>query len=148
MIQLNYKISINSHIMNKYILGVGVVFVIVAGLFLVRTKEPLPAPSQTNQTGTPTNTVATAPTVIYTNGGFSPAELTVKVGTAVTFINQSDAPMWVASANHPSHTLYPEFDAKASVTKGGSYSFTFDKVGTHPYHNHILLGKYGKIIVE
>lgn len=134
--------------MNKYILGAGIVFVIVAGLFLVRAKETLPAPSQTNQTEMPASTVATDPTVTYTNEGFSPAELTVKAGTAVTFINQSDAKMWIASANHPSHTLYPEFDAKASVTKGGSYSFTFNKVGTHPYHNHILLGKYGKIIVE
>jgi plastocyanin len=127
--------------MNKYILGVVGVFIVGAAIILVKTDRPLPEEILA------TNTV-TSPTVVYTNDGFTPAELTVKTGTMVTFINQSDASMWIASAPHPAHTLYPEFDEKASVAKGGSYSFTFDKVGTHPYHNHVLLGKYGKIIVE
>lgn len=134
--------------MNKYIFGVVLVLVVITGWFLFRTKEVTPVPSQVTQTETQTNTVATAPTVTYTNEGFSPAELTVKPGTVVTFINQSDSPMWVASGVHPTHLLYPGFDEKTSVSKGGSYSFTFITPGTHPYHNHVLLGKYGKIIVE
>lgn len=92
--------------------------------------------------------MATMPTVIYTNEGFSPAELTVKAGTMVNFINQSDSPMWVASAMHPTHLLYPEFDEKASVAKGESYSFTFEKVGAHKYHNHMNAAHRGTITVE
>lgn len=128
--------------MNKYIFGGIAILIVVATVILIKTGEQL----QVIETVANNNISNT--TVTYTNDGFSPAELTVKAGTTVTFTNQSDAKMWVASANHPSHLLYPEFDEKMSVAKGGSYSFTFTKVGTHPYHNHILLGKYGKVIVE
>ncbi|MBI5798568.1 MAG: cupredoxin domain-containing protein [Candidatus Yonathbacteria bacterium] len=126
--------------MNKYILGGIGIIIIVSTVILIKTDKPL------STTITPVTNTGRA--VVYTNDGFTPAELTVKAGTEVTFINQSDAKMWIASANHPTHLLYPEFDEKASVAKGGSYKFTFTKVGTHPYHNHVLLGKYGKIIVE
>lgn len=128
--------------MNKYILGGVGILIVIATVILVKTDKPIPTVE------TPTTNTTDSNTVKYTNDGFSPAEITVKSGTTVTFINQSDAKMWVASANHPSHLLYPEFDEKASVPKGGSYSFTFTKVGSHPYHNHVLLGKYGKVIVE
>lgn len=128
--------------MNKYILGGVAILIVVATVILVKTDKPTPV------VDTQAVTTTSSSTVIYTNEGFNPAELTVKNGTTVTFVNQSDAKMWVASANHPSHLLYPEFDEKVSVANGGSYSFTFSKVGTHPYHNHVLLGKYGKIIVE
>lgn len=141
---------------NKYILGI-ISLIIIAGIIWWSTaKEPTLPPSfetkMMNTTGgsmVPMDAIAPKMhTVVYTNDGFSPAELTVKAGTMVTFMNQNDAPMWVASGVHPTHLLYPEFDAKASVPKGGSYSFTFNKIGSHPYHNHVLLGKYGKIIVE
>lgn len=128
--------------MNKYILGVVGVLIVVAAIALIKIDKPV------STVATPTTNTEASNTVTYTNDGFSPSELTVKAGSTVTFVNQSDAKMWVASANHPSHLLYPEFDEKASVAKGGTYSFTFNKVGTHPYHNHVLLGKYGKIIVE
>lgn len=128
--------------MNKYILGGVGVLIIIAAFVLVKTDRPL------EKEVSETTPMMATQTVTYTNDGFSPAELKVKAGTEVTFVNQSDAKMWIASATHPTHTLYPEFDEKASVSKGGSYSFTFNKIGTHPYHNHVLLGKYGKIIVE
>lgn len=127
--------------MNKYILGGVGLLIVVATVILLRTDKPILEEA-------PVSNTVQGNTVTYTNNGFAPAELAVKSGTTVTFVNQSDAKMWVASANHPSHLLYPEFDEKVSVAKGGSYSFTFTKVGTHPYHNHVLLGKYGKIIVE
>ncbi|MGB2580657.1 MAG: cupredoxin domain-containing protein [Minisyncoccia bacterium] len=128
--------------MNKYILGGVVILIILTVIILVNVGTSL------RDVPTETNNSATTTTVTYTNDGFKPAELTVKTGTVVTFLNQSDTKMWIASAPHPTHTLYPEFDAKTSVIKGGSYSFTFNKIGTHAYHNHMQLGKYGKIIVE
>jgi len=129
--------------MNKYILGGVGVIIVIATIVLIKTDRPIREETSAEKTAE-----TTSATVTYTNDGFAPAELTVKAGTTVTFINQSGSPMWVASAPHPTHTLYPEFDEKASVTKGGSYSFTFDKVGTHPYHNHLHPSNYGKIIVE
>lgn len=131
--------------MNKYISGIVVVLVIVAGVLFVRTRTTPPVATQTE---TPQSDATKIKGVTYTDQGFVPTELTVKQGEVVTFTNQSSEPMWVASNPHPIHTLYPGFDEKASVPQGGSYSFTFDKVGTHPYHNHFHPGNQGTIIVE
>lgn len=86
--------------------------------------------------------------VTYTDSGFSPNNLTVKNGQTVTFKNESSSEMWVASAPHPTHTDYPEFDAKKSYANGQSYTFTFTKAGTWKYHNHKNPSKFGSVTVE
>ena len=86
--------------------------------------------------------------VNYTNSQFEPKEITVPLGTTVTFQNESDGGMWVASAIHPTHNIYPEFDELKSIKKGESYTFVFDKVGTWKYHNHVNSSKTGTVIVE
>src|SRR3989344_2788172 len=45
-------------------------------------------------------------TVTYDGSGFSPKEIVVKLGDTVTFVNASGGKMWVASAMHPTHTVY------------------------------------------
>lgn len=87
-------------------------------------------------------------TVTYDGNGFSPNPLTIKVGDTVRFVNQTSGKMWVASAQHPTHLIYPEFDAKTTVSNGGVYEFTFTKLGTWAYHDHVNAGKFGKITVE
>lgn len=79
-----------------------------------------------------------------TDAGFAPNSVTIKKGTAVKFVNKSAAPMWVASAPHPTHTDYPEFDQKAN---GDIFTFTFDKVGSWKYHNHSPFSSGGVVIV-
>lgn len=82
------------------------------------------------------------------DSGFSPASVTVKKGTAVKFINKSSTPMSVASDPHPTHTNYPEFDQYKSTFKGKSeYDFTFEKVGTWGYHNHLNPSQTGTVMV-
>lgn len=85
--------------------------------------------------------------VSYKDTGFSPKVLSVKKGTAVTFTNNSTKGMWVASAPHPSHTILPEFDEFKSVSKGEQYTFTFEKVGTWKYHNHVNPSDVGSVVV-
>jgi plastocyanin len=85
--------------------------------------------------------------VKYAENGFSPLVITVKVGTAVTFTNSSTKNMWVASNPHPAHTGLPGFDELKSVASGGTYTYTFTKVGTWKYHNHILPSDTGTVIV-
>lgn len=85
--------------------------------------------------------------VTYTNTGFSPTTVTVKKGTTVTFVNASTGGMWVASAVHPTHQLLPGFDQLKSVGKGGSYDYTFVKVGTWKYHNHVNVSDFGSVVV-
>ncbi len=148
--------------MNKNII-VGVIVVIVlalGGWWFYNQNAPVPASQQTEQT-TVTPTIQTHE-ILYTDTGFSPANLTIKVGDTVTWKNQSSSEMWVGSANHPSHTVYsgttlqqhcPDsdnvaFDECTTVGPGGSWSFTFTKAGSFGYHNHANASKFGKIVVE
>lgn len=87
------------------------------------------------------------PTVAYTDTGFAPKTVTVKKGTNITFINSSSKSMWVASAVHPTHQLLPGFDQLKSVSVGGSYEYTFEKVGTWKYHNHVQASDTGTVVV-
>src|SRR3990167_9203248 len=88
-----------------------------------------------------------AASVTYSAGGFSPSTVTVKIGGTVTWSSTGGGQMWVASAQHPTHTAYSgttlqEHCDDAVDTSldqcetGTTYSFTFDKAGTWRYHNH------------
>jgi len=108
------------------------------------------------------NTTAQNHEVIFTDTGYAPAELKIKAGDTVIFKNQSSSQSWTASAMHPAHSVYsgtslqshcpdPEnndFDQCQAGNPGTSWSFTFSKAGTWAYHNHVVAGKFGKIVVE
>ncbi|OGG11905.1 hypothetical protein A2Z00_00945 [Candidatus Gottesmanbacteria bacterium RBG_13_45_10] len=85
--------------------------------------------------------------VAYTDLGFAPSPVTVKQGTTVTFVNNSSRGMWVASDVHPTHLLLPGFDELSSAVKGGTYDYTFVKVGTWTYHNHVNPSDTGSVTV-
>jgi plastocyanin len=80
--------------------------------------------------------------------GFSPSTLTVESGETVTFENASDEDKWPASNVHPTHELYPDFDAKNAVLSGESYSFRFERAGRWGYHDHLNPDVQGTIVVE
>lgn len=96
------------------------------------------------------------------SSGFSPSSLKVKAGSKVTFKNMSDVAIWPASAQHPTHTVYPGsgitkcgtpaavniFDACRGIKKGESWSFTFNAKGEWKYHNHNNPAHFGAITVE
>ena len=56
--------------------------------------------------------------VTITDDGFEPSTLTVSSGTTVTFENESSDDSWPASDVHPTHQLYPGFDAKKPLLAG------------------------------
>lgn len=91
--------------------------------------------------------VAARVVVTFTDSGFSPKTVTVAAGSTVAFMNESGGSMWVASAIHPTHQLLPGFDQLKSVAKGGSYEYTFAKVGTWTYHNHVAPTQTGTVVV-
>ena len=119
-----------------------------------------------NQNPSPTvNSQAAEVQVIYTNEGFTPNIVTVKVGTTVAWVNRSSRPMWIASDPHPSHTGLPGFDQQGIIIPGASflapffapqasahgpsmYEYTFTKTGTWNYHNHIFPNDRGTVIAE
>ncbi len=80
--------------------------------------------------------------------GFSPQVLRVKKGETVTFKNQSSLPLWVASNPHPLHSDLFGFDSEKSLQKGEMYMFTFNRIGSFGFHNHMHLSHKGTIIVE
>ncbi len=84
-------------------------------------------------------------TIRYTNEGYVPANITVKAGTMVMFVNESDQDMWVASNGHPAHTDLPTFDQFEFSPKGSQYIYTFDQVGSWKYHDHIA-PVYGGVV--
>lgn len=107
-------------------------------------------PSAATSTSTSTQETAAAPTatvVSYAGTGFTPASITVKIGTTVNFENESMVAMWPASNPHPTHTDLPGFDAGKPVEAGGTYSYTFQKVGTWKYHNHLRREEGGSVTV-
>ena len=133
--------------MGKLIVVLIIIALIVGAYFMFRD-EPV-APLDENQ-GT---------TVTYTDTGFSPKTITIKRGDAVNFVNQSSGDMWVASAMHPTHIVYsgttlnehcpdPENDSFDQCVAGDSFSFTFDKVGTWNYHDHLGPTNFGTVVVE
>jgi plastocyanin len=86
--------------------------------------------------------------VAYTDDGFSPQSITVKVGSMVTFFNESTTDMWVASALHPTHQELPGFDQLKGEAAGSSYSFTIDQAGTWRFHDHLNPTAFGSVVVE
>lgn len=86
--------------------------------------------------------------VSYSSSGFSPAVLRIKSGTTVTFRNDSTEGLWVASNPHPSHSDLSIFDTLRSIGRGEIFTFTFTRLGTWGYHNHLSPRFAGTIIVE
>ncbi|MFQ5541018.1 MAG: hypothetical protein ACE5F4_02130 [Candidatus Paceibacteria bacterium] len=115
------------------------------------TAEPPPA-------GAPAGT-PTVVTVMYSSNGFSPSTVSVPQGGTVQFISEDGSAMWVASAQHPTHTVYAGTtlsehcttsanDAFDQCATGEVYEFTFDKSGTWNYHNHVRASHFGTVVVE
>lgn len=100
--------------------------------------------------------------VIYSDSGYSPSNIAIKIGDTVIFKNESSDKMWTASAAHPFHSAYggtsmekhcPDdeniaFDQCEGIQKGESWSFKFDKKGEWKYHNHLNPSDIGTITVE
>lgn len=86
--------------------------------------------------------------VIYNSQGFSPKTVTIKKGDSVVFENKTGKAASVASDEHPTHLLYPEFDQYKTAQRGKTeFSFTFEKVGTWKYHDHLNPTMTGTVVV-
>lgn len=144
----------------QWVVIYGVVGLIVYGLvyyFVLAKRGGYTNPSSTTPTATVTPTISpeTTPpatqtsdeTVILTETGFSPAKLTIKAGTKVTWSNRSGNGATVNSDPHPIHTGYQPLNL-GSFQNGETLSLTFDKPGTYGYHNHLNPSQKGTIVVE
>ena len=105
----------------------------------------------------PSATALKTVTVSYNGTSFSPKSVSIKKGDTVKFVS-TGAIMWVASAMHPAHVVYSGTtkDAHCPDTSGtafdqcgigGTYNFTFGKVGSWGYHNHVAASNFGMVVV-
>ena len=153
--------------------GLILIFVVLAVLWLfntvldnpIKTAGVVNNPDETG--GIQENTIE------ITSSGFSPNEITINSGEDVTWVNRDTEEHWPASAMHPTHTKYPGADYEAEGSYAGSqacvaegqpksgafdpckplapgetWTFTFDQIGSWAYHDHLVNGIYGKIIVQ
>ena len=117
----------------------------VSAWLYLRTPEPLPRGEVTA-------------TIVYTDAGYEPKEVTIRVGQAVRWVNNSPGEMWPAAAVHPTHALYPQksdtdclgssFDACRRLQPGEIYEFTFTYEGDWKFHDHVRPSKTGIVRVE
>ncbi|MDZ4231174.1 MAG: hypothetical protein U1C52_00055 [Patescibacteria group bacterium] len=152
---------------NKTIAAIVIVALAVLGFwYFSRVQVEVPTGNETLEENEEVNgeeiQVLDEATVTYTDQGFSPSPVTVAQGGTVHFVNESSGDFWVASAMHPTHSVYPGsgidlcasaaagvlFDACESVAAGGTWSFTFDEKGEWAYHNHLSANHFGKVVVE
>ena len=112
------------------------------------TLQPNPEIQNNQNEEQPAGNEDTQRTIRYTEDGYTPNTLTVSQGETIVFHNESSKDMWPASAPHPTHTNYPEFDAKRAISPGETYEFTFTKIGAWKFHDHRDPAKFGTITVE
>jgi amicyanin len=74
------------------------------------------------------------------NFSFGPAELTVKAGTTVTWINRDDIPHTVVSTDKAFKSKVLDTDEK--------FSYTFNTAGSFPYFCSIHPKMTGKVVVK
>lgn len=82
------------------------------------------------------------------DSGFDPSDIVLEKGETVVFENTGKKPHWPASNIHPTHDIYPEFDPKKAIEKGGSWEFTFSQSGIFQFHDHLNPTFGGKVSVE
>ncbi|MFH1229654.1 MAG: cupredoxin family copper-binding protein [Candidatus Aenigmatarchaeota archaeon] len=110
------------------LLTILVTIVLIAGCTQYGSLNPTPTTTGTNA-------------VSIKSFAFNPANLTVKVGTTVTWTNEDTA----------SHTIVSDTGSEISsnsLSNGQNYSHTFNTVGNFDYHCSIHPSMKAKIIVE
>jgi len=84
---------------------------------------------------------APASAVSIDNFTFTPANLTVKAGTTVTWTNRDDIPHGIGSADNA-------FKKSKALDTDDAFSFTFTTPGTYKYFCYIHPHMVGTVVVE
>jgi amicyanin len=121
-------------------------FVLLMAAVLIAGCTQPPAgnpPPGNNSNGNPP--LASGNAVTIQNFAFNPQTITISVGETVTWTNQDSAPHSVM--DDPG---LPDVSGLSSavLSKGGSYSFTFDQAGTWNYYCSIHPSMKGTVVVQ
>ena len=147
--------------MKKVIIAIIAVIFIGGGGYLVLHKDSDKTSKTSNDTAQPSstppnnsssantsnNSQPVAVTIIYSDSGFSPSNVTVKSGDIVAIKNTSSRDVQFDSDPHPDHTDDEDLNV-GIVSPGQSMTFKVTKTGSHGYHNHLNPGDTGTIVVQ
>jgi plastocyanin len=100
------------------------------------------------QTTTEVHNLPDPSTITISAEGFFPAQLEVKTGEKVTFVNTDEDQHWPASDPHPSHGICAGFDAKKGLQKDEKYEVTFQEAKTCSFHDHLNPSLRGTITIQ
>lgn len=110
-----------------------VIIAVAAGLFFeLRPKSEDVNTGQTSNTSdikTDSKAAVQTTKVTISDFAFGPAKISVKKGSTVTWTNQDSV-----QHNVNSDTQSSNFEGSELLSKGESYSYTFNTVGTYTYH--------------
>lgn len=141
---------------NKTVLLVLLIVLVVGILVLLlpNTYKNSAKPGQLNVT-TPPNQAEQQPgtptvkknTITVSTSGFTPETITIKTGEQVTWTNKSGKAVSLNSAAHPIHLDYPALNL-GEFGNDRSVQLKFEKAGMYEYHNHLIPGQTGTVIVQ
>jgi plastocyanin len=121
-----------------WIFGAFLFLLAIAGAaFLIQHDRAL-APAPEGNSAVTTDTNGQSMIITYTDAGFSPANVTVTPGTTVTWSNQSSRKLWVVDASLNVDGCMQGSGALnecATISAGGTYSYTAPASGTITYAN-------------
>lgn len=145
----------------KYIIVIiAIVFAVWLGFFFKKNAAVAPGTPvngveemATTTVKKTTTTKATTPkiglyTVYYTDRGFSPTMIEVKVGSTITFVNNSSKEMSIASAGIGGFGAVTLFNQTNAVGRGGTFKVSPAGVGAWNYMNRMWQEDKGTIVVK
>ena len=118
----------------------GFCVILLTLLAFVAAGRSAPTRSHSTHTLTATGSSGTTASVSIANFSFTPATLSVSVGTTVTWTNND-------SVTHTVTADQGAFDSN-NLSPGNTFSFTFSQAGTYPYHCKIHPSMMGTIQVQ
>lgn len=134
------------------------VLIILGGWYFIQSQKPqaptpAPAPQASPETAPATESAEPAETmeknvVKITSAGFSPQNITVKVGESVIWSNVDSDDHQVNSVVHPTHQVYPPLNTVGLIKSGEKKSLSFPKAGTYQYHDHLNPSLTGSVTVQ
>jgi plastocyanin len=117
----------------------------VAALAFAVCTVGLPA-SSAHAADSPAPATSSAPIVVHTKDfAYAPVTLTIRVGTAVTFVNDDDAAHTVTAVDLANGN--PIFNS-GNMEKGAKWTYTFKKAGTYAYACAYHAFMKGTIVVQ
>lgn len=90
-------------------------------------------------------------TITHTSSGFSPADVKIKSGATITWVNDGDSEIQIGANPHPVHTGNKEVSGGGFVLTlkpGEQETVKMEKVGPFGYHDHLKASQGGTITVE